>query len=313
MDAGDPVPMTRTDRAASNGDAAPQGDNAAVVSQDAPCLDCGYNLRGLAPAGRCPECGDPIERTISGTNLRGAPLGWLLRVRRGCRLLIATVVGAPLALLVILVASVIVSAAESGGGAAAFAAAGAVYLLGGGYVAMPLVGLWLVASPDPRPFVARRSRAGAVLRAAVALNATWWVVVAIDRSWGMSWPVSLWAYALLSPFGVAGIAGFLAYIFLNEQLMRRGGNASMANFSRMMLRWLVGSAIVALASLVAEKMSWGEQVFLPLGAFAGLAAVVLLVVLVLLNPFVAHDVLNAAVQARRTIAHSAPGPRAQGP
>ena len=34
------------------------------VSKDIPCLRCGYNLRGLPPDGRCPECGFWVAETV---------------------------------------------------------------------------------------------------------------------------------------------------------------------------------------------------------------------------------------------------------
>ncbi len=33
---------------------------------DAPCVHCGYDLRGLPANGRCPECGTAIARSIRG-------------------------------------------------------------------------------------------------------------------------------------------------------------------------------------------------------------------------------------------------------
>jgi uncharacterized repeat protein (TIGR04138 family) len=34
------------------------------TDQDLPCVDCGYNLRGLLPTGRCPECGALIRDSV---------------------------------------------------------------------------------------------------------------------------------------------------------------------------------------------------------------------------------------------------------
>ena len=34
------------------------------VRVDIKCLVCGYNLRGLGRAGRCPECGTPILEAL---------------------------------------------------------------------------------------------------------------------------------------------------------------------------------------------------------------------------------------------------------
>jgi len=36
------------------------------IDQDRPCCRCGYDLRGLRPEGRCPECGTVIAATLLG-------------------------------------------------------------------------------------------------------------------------------------------------------------------------------------------------------------------------------------------------------
>jgi hypothetical protein len=36
------------------------------IDHDLMCMSCGYNLRGLSPDGRCPECGSLIVATING-------------------------------------------------------------------------------------------------------------------------------------------------------------------------------------------------------------------------------------------------------
>jgi hypothetical protein len=40
------------------------------VDADIPCRKCGYNLRGLAVDGRCPECATPVGVSINGELLR---------------------------------------------------------------------------------------------------------------------------------------------------------------------------------------------------------------------------------------------------
>jgi hypothetical protein len=50
------------------------------------CIFCGYNLRGLDPAGRCPECGRPIAASHRGDRLAHADPAWLRKLRFGASL-----------------------------------------------------------------------------------------------------------------------------------------------------------------------------------------------------------------------------------
>jgi len=44
------------------------------VTSDIPCVGCGYNLRTLATQGSCPECGKPVQTSISLAGLKQWPL-----------------------------------------------------------------------------------------------------------------------------------------------------------------------------------------------------------------------------------------------
>jgi hypothetical protein len=48
-----------------------------AIEADLPCAICGYNLKGLSPAGTCPECGQAISRTFR-FDLTDADPGWLM-------------------------------------------------------------------------------------------------------------------------------------------------------------------------------------------------------------------------------------------
>jgi predicted RNA-binding Zn-ribbon protein involved in translation (DUF1610 family) len=55
-----------------------------AIDQDIFCANCGYNLRTLSQASRCPECGMPVVRSVErhrateGWNLRRLAMGFLL-------------------------------------------------------------------------------------------------------------------------------------------------------------------------------------------------------------------------------------------
>jgi hypothetical protein len=66
-------------------------DSQGAIAIDLPCLQCGYNLRGLDPASRCPECGADITRSTRGDLLRFANPDWLRRVKLGADLMLATI------------------------------------------------------------------------------------------------------------------------------------------------------------------------------------------------------------------------------
>ena len=70
------------DRASAEGKSH-TGPAAQTSLEDLLCFRCGYNLRGLAPPGCCPECGSPVTRSMQGDLLSAADPKWLARVLRG--------------------------------------------------------------------------------------------------------------------------------------------------------------------------------------------------------------------------------------
>jgi hypothetical protein len=60
----------------------------ALIAEDTACVICGYNLRSLKVAGRCPECGSPVDRSIHGDLLRYADAEWLGKLLLGIRLML---------------------------------------------------------------------------------------------------------------------------------------------------------------------------------------------------------------------------------
>jgi hypothetical protein len=63
-------------------------DESGAIGAPAPCVRCGYDLRGLTPQHQCPECGAEVLQSLSGDMLRFADAGWLIRLRGGLKVLI---------------------------------------------------------------------------------------------------------------------------------------------------------------------------------------------------------------------------------
>src|SRR5688500_20183649 len=63
---------------------APEGP----IGNDLPCRKCGYNLRGLTPAMRCPECGTAVGYSLQGDLLRFCDPGWVDTLSRRTSLIV---------------------------------------------------------------------------------------------------------------------------------------------------------------------------------------------------------------------------------
>jgi hypothetical protein len=108
------------------------------------CFRCGYDLRGLAPGGNCPECGLPVDRSsVEGDELWHAPPAWLAKLSWGARLLLLApilgyVYGAHLSRYV------------------TFPRVGSHYLAPAAFSLLFAAGAWLITAPQPHVFQARR-------------------------------------------------------------------------------------------------------------------------------------------------------------
>ena len=145
------------------------------LAEDVACRHCGYNLRGLELAGRCPECEMAIEKTLHAFLLRFCDPVWLGRLRSGLTLLIVTIF-ARLAVGLILGLSIMLLIGSTG--ETSLLLESAFLLLFAGIGAMQLIAYWRITSPEPSPLheedplSARRiARVGLILSAASGLLA----------------------------------------------------------------------------------------------------------------------------------------------
>ncbi len=111
-------------------------DEQGRVAADLPCVRCGYNLRGLPASQGCPECGTTITLSLRGEGLVFRDPAWVARLARGAAWMLAGFGG------YIVMGNV---------GYSLLAGLGPWGVNGGllAFIAVGIVGIWQIASPDP--------------------------------------------------------------------------------------------------------------------------------------------------------------------
>lgn len=166
-----------------------------TVSSSLPCVSCGYDLNGLKVDGRCPECGEAIERSVGGDPLEYANAKWLNTITRGVVLLRIGAAGVVITPLLLMVISISLLTIVGGGmGRTADLLLGVVMsiLWLGGLGAVTL-GVFLATAQEPRdrerePMESRRNVARfAMVIATGALPATAMLYQAMFASGAARW------------------------------------------------------------------------------------------------------------------------------
>lgn len=271
-------------------------DEAGRIAADFPCVRCGYDLRGLALGGDCPECGAPVGRSAAGDLIAHADPVWADCVARGVRLILVSIVA--------WIAAIAGGwlAARRGPGLADyffhFFAGSAAWILG-------LAGAWLATAPDParaesEPRWSSRKAARTIMTAAL-----------------LTGPLAdLLVLTGLGPWALTGAGTILSgigYIFLFRYLGRlalRLPDADLARRCMSVAAWLSLSlvALVVLAVVFAGLiMVPGQSALRDAGfalvpgtaSFFGIAGIVVLLVSVFLLRRFGRAMRQQADEARR--------------
>ena len=212
-------------------------DSSGEIISDVICRRCGYNLRGLREAGRCPECGTPIGLSTHGDLLRFADPAWVEKLALGIKymlwgILVAVVVG--------ILASCLASWLRPGGGAFQQAIGGIAGLLG-------LYGAWLLTAPDPsRIGEDRYVTARKVVRFGLIIGlANHAIMAGIQASPALSKQVVIFLVIPAVACGLVGVGAEFAKFMYIEKLAGRIPDRKLASLARF-LRWAYSIGLAAM-------------------------------------------------------------------
>jgi len=127
-------------------------DEAGHLAESLSCRGCGYDLKGIAADGVCPECTSAVDRSIRGDLLQFCDPAWLDRLRQGLLLIFFGIISGTVAQIGIMIAAVIAAAIGAATGGASRAMT--IVMVTGGLVTaivalVNVIGAWLVTTQDP--------------------------------------------------------------------------------------------------------------------------------------------------------------------
>lgn len=131
----------------------PVGDSPKITdlsNTDVACVGCGYNLRGLEPGGKCPECGLDISRSLHGDQLVYSSGEYLAALCRGIRLIFVALIARVLIIVVGIVVGLLIGInADSISPGVESLVMGLAALADAAVAIVLIVGWWLFSTPDP--------------------------------------------------------------------------------------------------------------------------------------------------------------------
>ncbi len=132
-----------------------------LVERDHACVVCGYNLRGIARSGACPECGALVERSFRGDELIYSSPEYVAALHKGVFIVLAGIIA------MILMTFASVGAAIFGAMVAPVPGIEIASVLASFVTGVVVaVGWWMLSEPDP---ASREGRKGETARKIVRI------------------------------------------------------------------------------------------------------------------------------------------------
>ena len=252
----------------------PNADVDSAVAADVPCRKCGYNLRGLPAAGRCPECGSAVGLSVHGDLLRFSDPAWVLKLRRGAKFIVYGVATIFLGLiLTVVLAFVLAELAPQVVPIlmSVFAIAGYGLILGG---------TWQLTEPDPSGLGEKEyGTARKIIRAALVIGIINLLMSLVPSVAVLPPPVRV-AFQIISfAAGIAAVVGFVAQLHYLRKLSLRIPDPVLADRAQS-LKYGIGithGMLLLLTVMVSIADGPGAGAVQVLGCLSGVIGLVLLV------------------------------------
>jgi hypothetical protein len=239
-------------------------DEVGCLAEDVPCRKCGYNLRGLPIAARCPECMTAVGRSVHGDLLRFCDPGWVEQLAGGMRLFVVAII---VGIVVGLMFGIALSVSVIRTGSVSPPVLIAMILLMAPLTVIQLLAYWKITTPDPgrdesdRPitlrFLARYALIGSTILGIVS-SLTDPQNLNVFGSGAAGFPgaaVVIWLIGLLAV--AIGLAGMFALFIYAISLALRIPDDALARATRVVMwGYLVTTGLMQLAELARKALAF---------------------------------------------------------
>ncbi|MBW7907020.1 MAG: hypothetical protein LC135_02095 [Phycisphaerae bacterium] len=244
------------------------------------CPACGYDLRGLPRAGRCPECGGPVVAALAATPLVFSDRVWLRRMFWGSLLVHAS----PVPVILTPLAVLLPWRYWTFGAFAGLLTLAFVLLLGG---------LWLATSRNPALIERESVWSGRRVTRVALLAALLGVAALATTLRPMPAPAAIAIILGLSPFGAPGVVLVISLSRYVEQMARAAGNRQAIDKARVnRLAFSIAAALIAILLPLAAYRLGGDITRLLL-VVAGAVALIFGLLTALLPGYLLRDLSRA--------------------